>query len=162
MLELEFYGEINKEESKFSNDGRNVVLNIKKKEKGPYWPRLLKTAGKHQWLNVDWTRYIDEDEEDEVNNDMKGNFNPMNLMGGMPGMGGMGGMPGMGGMDDMGGFGDGEGDEEDEDDKPSDHQHTDKCDHGTQGHEHQNTDKSILYFNLRRQFRRFRCRIRCK
>ena len=90
-----------------------------KKEKGPYWPRLLKAPGKQQWLNVDWSRYIDEDEEDEANNDFKGNFNPMNMMGGM------GGMPGMPGMDDMGAF----GGDDDEDDKPTEHEHGDNCNH---------------------------------
>jgi hypothetical protein len=94
-----------------------------KKEKGPYWPRLLKAPGKQQWLNVDWGRYIEEEEEDEANNDFKGNFNPMNMMGGMPGM-------------DMGAFG---GEEEDEDDKPSEHLHGENCNHDTKATETKST-----------------------
>jgi cytosolic prostaglandin-E synthase len=64
-FELELYDEVVKEESKFSLDSRNIFLNIKKKTKGPYWPRLTKDSGKLNWVGIDWTYYIDEDEEDE-------------------------------------------------------------------------------------------------
>ncbi len=55
-----------KEESKYNLAARNILLNIKKKNSGPYWPRLLKDQGKYNWLNVDWTHYCEEDEEDEA------------------------------------------------------------------------------------------------
>ena len=64
-FELELFEEVNKEESKFSLDSRNIFLNIKKKVKGPYWARLTKDPSKLNWVGVDWTYYIDEDEEDE-------------------------------------------------------------------------------------------------
>lgn len=64
-FELELYEEVDKEESKFSLDARNVFLNIKKKTKGPYWPRLMKNQQKLNWVQVDWRYYIDEDEEEE-------------------------------------------------------------------------------------------------
>jgi prostaglandin-E synthase len=64
-FELEFYDEVVKEESKFSLDSRNIFLNIKKKTKGPYWPRLTKLSQKVNWIQSDWAYYIDEDEEDE-------------------------------------------------------------------------------------------------
>ena len=38
---------------------------IKKKEDGPYWPRLLKDGKKVHWLKADWNKWKDEDEEDE-------------------------------------------------------------------------------------------------
>ena len=112
-------------------------MNIKKKEKGPYWPRLTKNAVKYPWLNLDWGRYIDEDEEDELNNDLKGDFNPMNMMGGgMGGMPGMGG-PGMGGLDDMGEYGGEDEDDGAEDQKHTEHKHSDNC-----KHEPENSEKS--------------------
>ena len=64
-LEIELYDEVIKEESKFSLDSRNIFLNIKKKTRGPHWPRLTKSSGKLNWLQVDWRYYVDEDEEDE-------------------------------------------------------------------------------------------------
>ena len=61
-----------------------------------FWPRLLedKLLEKNQ-VKIDWDRYVDEDEEDEV-----GGFDTSALEGGM-GMGGMGGMGDMGGMGGM-------------------------------------------------------------
>ena len=41
-LELELFEEISKEDSKYVFATRNIFLNLKKKEKGPYWPRLTK------------------------------------------------------------------------------------------------------------------------
>lgn len=63
---LNLWGEIDKEKSKFSLETRNIFLNIAKKEKGPYWPRLTKESGKLNYLAVDWGHYIDEDDEDEA------------------------------------------------------------------------------------------------
>ena len=34
------------QESRHQNMGRNYFLNLKKTEEGPFWPRLLKEAGK--------------------------------------------------------------------------------------------------------------------
>ena len=45
-LELEFFEEISKEDSKYIFATRNIFLNLKKKEKGDYWPRLTKNTGK--------------------------------------------------------------------------------------------------------------------
>lgn len=131
-LDLEFFKEINPEESKYAVLPRHIVFNIVKKESGPHWDRLTKVGGKQWWLKADWGRWVEEDEEDEGAGE-GGDFDmggmggmPPGMMG-MPGMGGMGGMPpgmmGMPGMGGMGGMnfndfgGDLEGsDEEDEDD----------------------------------------------
>jgi prostaglandin-E synthase len=64
-FEIELYDEVLKEESKFSLDSRNIFLNIKKKTKSTYWPRLQKESGKLNWVGIDWKYYIDEDDEDE-------------------------------------------------------------------------------------------------
>lgn len=64
-FELEFYEPVNKEESKYTLESRNIFLNIKKQTKGPYWPRLTKKTDKLNYLSPDWQLYVDEDEEDE-------------------------------------------------------------------------------------------------
>ena len=64
-FEIELYDEVVKEESKYTLDSRNAFLNIKKKTSGPHWPRLTKDTVKYQWIQFDWSRYVDEDEENE-------------------------------------------------------------------------------------------------
>ena len=56
---------------KKKNSSSNVFLNIKKSEKGTYWPRLTKETGKLNYVGVDWGHYIEEDDEDEENKDSK-------------------------------------------------------------------------------------------
>lgn len=113
-FDYELYADVNKEESKWTLDARNIFLNIKKKEKGPYWNYLTKDKKKNNKIHLDWNFYVEEDEEDE-NMNMGGGFpgmmggNDFMNMGGLGGMGGMG-MPDMG---DMGGM-----DDLDEDDVP--------------------------------------------
>jgi len=46
-VELEFFGPINPEASKWGVLPRHIQMNIVKKESGPYWERLLKEGGKH-------------------------------------------------------------------------------------------------------------------
>lgn len=76
-LELPLFGEVNKEESKWTLDTRNIFLNIHKKTKGAHWNFINKDKKKYNHIKVDWQLYIDEDEEDE-----QANAN----MGGFPGM----------------------------------------------------------------------------
>ena len=89
---------------------------------------MIKGTAKNQYIQVDWSKWVDEDEEEEDPNKGLGGLDPSQMqgfpgggMGGMPpGMGGM--MPGMGGMGGMGGMmpgmggmgGMGMGDEDDE------------------------------------------------
>jgi len=65
QVDLEFFKEINVEDSKWNIQPRYVNFLIKKKETGPYWDRLLKEEGKKSFLKVDWNDWKDEDEEDE-------------------------------------------------------------------------------------------------
>ncbi|XP_045168328.1 prostaglandin E synthase 3-like isoform X2 [Mercenaria mercenaria] len=108
-ISLEFEKEVNPQESKYAVKPRNVSFVIKKKESGPYWPRLLKGIKKAFWLKTDFNKWKDEDESDD---DMDKNMDlaeMMQNMGGMGGgMGGMGGGPGGPGLID---------DEEDSDDE---------------------------------------------
>lgn len=63
---------------------------------------------KNAFLKTDFSKWVDEDEQDEAPADVPDDMDMggMGGMGGMPGMGGMGGMPGMGGMGGMPGMGD--------------------------------------------------------
>jgi len=124
-LELEFYAEIDKAESKINHTAKNIEIVLRKKElKEEFWPRLLKDAKKVHFLKTDFDKWVDEDEQDEAPEDDLGN---MGGMGGMPGMGDMSSMMGgaggdFGGIDfsklggGMGGEeGEEEGEEEDDD-----------------------------------------------
>ena len=73
-LHMEFFGELNKDESKVSVTDRNIVLVLMKSTSGPHWPRLLHAKGKppHN-IKVDWNLYMDEDDEEEEGN--QANFN---------------------------------------------------------------------------------------
>jgi hypothetical protein len=109
---LDFLKEINVEESKKSMNARSIIMVLVKKESG-YWTKLTESkknflkTGTLCILNIDFSRWKDEDEEDEEETGM--GMPGMGMPGmGMPGMEGMdfssfggmgGGMPGMGGMD---------------------------------------------------------------
>lgn len=76
--------------------GMSLTL-LKSTPRAEYWPRLQKEKIKLPYVVVDWSKYVDEDEqEDEIQDG-----NPMEGMdmGGMGGMGGPGGGPGGGQMD---------------------------------------------------------------
>jgi prostaglandin-E synthase len=78
---IEFNGNVIPEESSQKNKGREYFFELRKKDPGPFWPRLTKT--KQQNVKVDFSRWKDEDDESEDE-----------------GMGGMGGMGGGGKYDD--------------------------------------------------------------
>jgi topoisomerase IA-like protein len=62
---LELYEPVDPESAKKFSTGQNLFLILRKKEAGPYWPRLLKDSKKQHWLKTDFARWKDEDEEDE-------------------------------------------------------------------------------------------------
>ncbi|KAI0771024.1 HSP20-like chaperone [Trametes elegans] len=91
---IDLFDEVVPEESKQHLTSRSFSLILRKKEKrAEYWPRLTKEKVRQQWIKTDFSKWVDEDEQDgdaaALDDDLDG-------MGGMPGMGGMGGMPGMG------------------------------------------------------------------
>ena len=106
---METFKPISKEASKWNLKGRNVLLNVAKKEKDDdeWWPRLTKDKAKNQNIQIDWARWTDPDDSgDEKKDPGMGDMDPsmMNAMGGgggMPGMGDMGGPGGPGGGMDM-------------------------------------------------------------
>lgn len=92
------------QQSKSSLTSRHFALVLRKKEKkAEYWPRLTKAKVKSNFIKTDFSKWVDEDEQD--GEPIKDDDFDMGGMGGMPGMGGMGGMPGMGGMGGMPGMG---------------------------------------------------------
>ncbi|KAF9817465.1 hypothetical protein IEO21_03422 [Rhodonia placenta] len=104
---FDLYAEVVPEESGKSLSSRAFAIVLRKKEKkAEFWPRLTKEKIRTPFIKTDFSKWVDEDEQDgeapaaEDDFDMGG----MGGMGGMPGMGGMGGMPGMGGMGGMPGM----------------------------------------------------------
>ena len=104
-LHIDFFKEIlpDKTLHKVAN-GQHYFLKIYKKDLGlEYWPRLTKEKVKYQYIKTDFDKWVDEDEQDELdadNNEMDFAGAGMGAGMGGPGMGG----PGMGGAG-MGGAG---------------------------------------------------------
>lgn len=69
-VSLDLYAEIDPENSKVNHNDREVELVLRKKElKEEYWPRLLETKQKVHFLKTDFDKWVDEDEQDEVQDD---------------------------------------------------------------------------------------------
>ena len=65
-FEFELFAEVVKEDSRWNTKGRNIILVLFKKDKEEeYWPRITKEKIKNQHIQVDWSKWVDEDEEDE-------------------------------------------------------------------------------------------------
>jgi prostaglandin-E synthase len=92
-VDIEFYKPCVGEESTYKVMPRSIQMLIMKKkaegeEEEDFWPRLLKDKSKEKnQVNVDWDRYVDQDEEDEA-----GDFDASGLEGGQN-MGGGNGDP---------------------------------------------------------------------
>jgi prostaglandin-E synthase len=96
--ELELYDDLKGSDVRRIPTARHVELIIPK-EKEEWWPRLLKTTAKVQWIKVDFNKWVDEDEENEaaalpegMNFDFGGagggnNFDFSSMMGGAGGQG---------------------------------------------------------------------------
>ena len=65
-FDIELYDEIDKDNSKYTLDARNIFLKLKKKKEGPYWPRLTSDKVKYHWIEIDWAYFTEEDEEEEA------------------------------------------------------------------------------------------------
>jgi len=70
-LELAFLHPVNAKDSKISVGPREVVVMVMKTEEhsGSHWPRLLKAPGKVPHVKTDFNKWVDEDEEDEMDRD---------------------------------------------------------------------------------------------
>lgn len=87
-LNLEFFDEIEPENSKKNEAGNHIKFILRKKKvQAEFWPRLLKEKLKLHYIKTDFDKWVDEDEQEEhVEEDEMMNF------GGPPGAGGAGGM----------------------------------------------------------------------
>lgn len=66
-LDLELYAEIDDKASQVHHTGKNIELKLQKKElNAEFWPRLLKDTKKVHYLRTDFTKWVDEDEQDEA------------------------------------------------------------------------------------------------
>ncbi|CAI2186371.1 8451_t:CDS:2 [Funneliformis geosporum] len=91
-FELEFYKEVNPETSKRSTTARNIFLVLDKSVPDQsYWPRLQKEKGKVSFLKTDFSKWKDEDEEEE-----EGASDPLGGMDFSSLVGGEGADPGLG------------------------------------------------------------------
>lgn len=122
MLDLELFGEVKPDDSKYTVRGRGAeLLLLKADPEGPYWKRLLKEDKKQHWLKVDFDKWQDEDVSDEEDGGAAGGggggFGGANFEDMMRQMGGLGGggLGGPGGPDLGEDFG--EDDEDSDDDK---------------------------------------------
>ncbi|KAI6111928.1 HSP20-like chaperone [Pisolithus croceorrhizus] len=101
---LDFYSEIVPDLSTKRLSDRSYFIILRKKEKNAeYWPRLTKEKVRNAFIKTDFSKWVDEDEQDSVSTALDDNdFGGMGGMGGMPG--GPGGMPGgLGGLGGLGG-----------------------------------------------------------
>jgi len=96
--DIKFFAEVDPEATKKSLSSRSLSLVLRKKEKkAEFWPRLTKDKIKLTFVKTDFSKWVDEDEQDGViedtlpDEDMSGGM-PGGMGGGMPG--GMGGGPG--------------------------------------------------------------------
>ncbi|CAD8085250.1 unnamed protein product [Paramecium primaurelia] len=81
-FEINFYAEIIVEDSKWTNYGVNVrFILCKKDQAASYWTRLIKETHKLQFIQVDWTKYIDEDDEAEEGGKGLDDWNANNFQG---------------------------------------------------------------------------------
>lgn len=131
-VSLELYGAVDAEKSKISVGHRDISLVLAKAEEGPFWPRLLKTTQKMHYVHTDFSKWIDEDEEDEQPESTgMGNFD-MSQFGGA------------GGNFDMSQFSGGDNDfDESEYQEEEDKETQEDCDHGNCSHDHSHESVKI-------------------
>lgn len=108
------FDEVDIEGSKWNTKGRNIIFNIiKKNQDKEYWPRLTKEKIKNPHINIDWGKWVDEDEEEEeADKGLSNDWDPSNMN-----------------AFNMGDYGDQGGDSDDEEEE-EEHVHSEHCSHG--------------------------------
>uniref|UniRef100_A0A8R1DUR2 CS domain-containing protein n=1 Tax=Caenorhabditis japonica TaxID=281687 RepID=A0A8R1DUR2_CAEJA len=99
---LEFFDDIDPESVQRIGSSTRVVELVIKKKAAAWWPRLLNVKGKVHWLKVDFSKWKDEDDEEEVEEPAVGGGlgNGFDLNQYMSTLGGAGGGEDFGGLDD--------------------------------------------------------------
>lgn len=67
-IDMETFKPLNKEKSAWNLKGRNVLVNLAKKERDDdeeWWPRLTKDKIKNQLITIDWAKWKEPDDEDD-------------------------------------------------------------------------------------------------
>ncbi|ODV88240.1 hypothetical protein CANARDRAFT_174078 [[Candida] arabinofermentans NRRL YB-2248] len=79
-LDLEFYKEIDTKKSKYESTGSHLFFIIYKKElQEEYWPRLTLSKLKYHYIKTDFDKWVDEDEQNELEEeDLKNSLNDLN------------------------------------------------------------------------------------
>ncbi|KOG98211.1 Hsp90 cochaperone SBA1 [Saccharomyces eubayanus] len=107
QLHIDLYKEIIPEKTmhKVAN-GQHYFLKLYKKDlEAEYWPRLTKEKMKYSYIKTDFDKWVDEDEQDEVEAEGNDAAQGMDLSQMMGGAGGPGGAQGMDFSQMMGGAG---------------------------------------------------------
>ena len=74
---LDLFAVVDKEDSKWSKTGYHLLFVLEKKDKdAAFWPRLTKEKVKNQYIQIDWSKWVDEDEEEEEPDKGLGGFDP--------------------------------------------------------------------------------------
>lgn len=77
-LHIDFYAEINEEESHYHVAGSHIAFVLRKKEKkSEYWPRLTKEKAKYHYIRTDFEKWVDEDEQESKPE--AGDFDPSTM-----------------------------------------------------------------------------------
>ena len=64
---MQFFDAIVKEKSKWNINGRYPIFMLAKaNQQADYWPRLIKNKVKNNRITVDWSKWVEEDEEAET------------------------------------------------------------------------------------------------
>jgi hypothetical protein len=99
---LTLFAAIVSEESSNITRPRQIELKLQKKEASKeYWPRLTQAKAKSSYIQIDWNRWKDEDDDGAKNEDLgdfggggMGGFDMQQMLAQMGGGGGMGGAMG--------------------------------------------------------------------
>src|SRR5688572_15970299 len=78
LFHIEFYAEVNAQESFYRVIERDIEFVLKKKE-AKAWPRLMEQTVKPAWLKVDFDKIGDDSDEEEIDADLDWKRTP-NLM----------------------------------------------------------------------------------
>ncbi|KAK9453761.1 HSP20-like chaperone [Dipodascopsis uninucleata] len=122
-VDIDFYDEIDVDNSTYHLTGRFVFFILRKKDaKAEFWPRLTKEKVKLHYVKTDFDKWVDEDEQEDAPTDdfsQYGNgldFSALqNDLGSA--MGGLGGLGNLGGGDAAGPSSLGLGDDSDDEDE---------------------------------------------
>lgn len=64
---IPLYSEIDPSKSSYTNKGRLIeVILTKDNTNAPFWPALTSDKKKHHWLKIDFNRWQDEEESDDL------------------------------------------------------------------------------------------------